>query len=228
MQKIVLVDDEEGILAPIKVALEESGYEVRTFTKGTDALQYFEHNPVDLAVLDVKMPDMTGHTLLQKLRVKNPSLPVVFLSSKDEEQDQLIGFTLGADDYITKPFTNHLLIARIAAVLRRHNMHEKADPNTIVRAGDLQIDKERHLVEWKGDKVHLTVTECLLLLSMASRPGIVKGRSELMRAAYDEAIYVSNRTIDSHIRNIRNKLLEVDVKCNIITTIHGLGYKLEA
>ena len=157
-----------------------------------------------------------------------PNLPIIFLSSKAEEQDQIIGFTLGADDYITKPFSKHLLLFRVAAVLRRHSVGAVTNLDAPVRAGQLTIDQDRHLVTWATMAVDLTVTECLLLLAMAQRPGVVKTRNQLMDAAYREAIYVSDRTIDSHIRNIRQKLKAVDPTCDIISTVHGLGYRLQS
>ena len=153
--------------------------------------------------------------------------PIIFLSSKIEEQDELIGFTLGADDYITKPFSKHLLLARVTAVLRRHETKIVQKTEKIIKADDLEIDQERHLVTWKNIPVNLTVTESMLLVSLAKRPGMVKNRSQLMDAAYDGTIYVSDRTIDSHVRNIRNKLKAVDSACDIILTVHGLGYKLK-
>jgi two-component system response regulator ChvI len=173
------------------------------------------------------MPELDGFSLLKSVRSHRPNLPIVFLSSKAEEQDQIIGFTLGADDYITKPFSKHLLLFRVAAVLRRHSETDPYTKMDLVTAGSLSIDQDRHLVTWTGVAVDLTVTECLLLLAMAQRPGSVKNRNQLMDAAYREAIYVSDRTIDSHIRNIRQKLKGIDAKCDIISTVHGLGYRLK-
>ena len=173
------------------------------------------------------MPQMDGYELLKSVRQLHPNIPVIFLSSKADEQDQIIGFTLGADDYVTKPFSKHLLLFRVAAVLRRHVATDSGSSLKPVTCGPLRIDEDRHLVTWKEAPIDLTVTECLLLLSLARRPGSVKNRQQLMDAAYQEAIYVSDRTIDSHIRNIRQKLKASDPKCDVIATVHGLGYKLK-
>ena len=172
------------------------------------------------------MPEMNGYELLTQARVKNPNLPVIFLSSKSDEQDQIIGFTLGADDFVAKPFSKHLLLFRIKSVLKRHTTEISSAHKPII-INDLQIDIDRHLVTWKDQIVNLTVTECMLLISLANRPGAVKKRGQLMDAAYQDNIYVSDRTIDSHIRNIRRKFENVDKSCDIISTVHGLGYKLK-
>jgi two-component system response regulator ChvI len=181
---------------------------------------------VDLALLDIKMPEMGGYELLKSARDIHPQLPVIFLSSKQEEQDQIIGFTLGADDFVGKPFSKHLLIFRIKSVLRRYQVKDDVSQKPI-EVGDLLIDKERHLVSWKDNDIDLTVTECMLLISLAQRPGTVKKRDQLMDAAYQGSVYVSDRTIDSHIRNIRKKFNSVDPKAEIIVTVQGLGYKLK-
>ena len=227
MAAIIIVDDEEKILTPLEEMLRSDGHGVKSFSSSLKAETYFKTQTADLAIFDIKMPELDGFSLLRSVRLHRPSLPVIFLSSKAEEQDQIIGFTLGADDYITKPFSKHLLLFRVAAVLRRHHSQEVSKPLDLVTAGDLTIDQDRHLVTWKSAPVNLTVTECLLLLALAQRPGSVKNRNQLMDAAYSEAIYVSDRTIDSHIRNIRQKLKEIDTKCDVISTVHGLGYKLK-
>ncbi|MDA9345278.1 response regulator transcription factor [bacterium] len=225
MTQIIIVDDEVEILAPLEQMLTQEGYHVSAFSSSLAAQAHLQQHSVDLAIFDIKMPEMDGFSLLKSVRAKMPNLPIIFLSSKAEEQDQIIGFTLGADDYITKPFSKHLLLFRVAAVLRRHSVGAVLDAP--VRAGQLTIDQDRHLVTWATMAVDLTVTECLLLLAMAQRPGVVKTRNQLMDAAYREAIYVSDRTIDSHIRNIRQKLKAVDPTCDIISTVHGLGYRLQ-
>ena len=181
----------------------------------------------DIAIFDIKMPEMNGYELLTQARVKNPNLPVIFLSSKSDEQDQIIGFTLGADDFVAKPFSKHLLLFRIKSVLKRHTIEIPSAHKPII-INDLEIDIDRHLVTWKSQIVNLTVTECMLLISLANRPGAVKKREQLMDAAYQDNIYVSDRTIDSHIRNIRRKFENIDKSCDIILTVHGLGYKLKA
>ena len=226
MEKILILDDEESILAPLEEMLKGEGFRVRAFDNPLKALELLQTQEFDLAIFDIKMPQMNGFELLQASRKVQPSLPVIFLSSKQEEQDQIIGFTLGADDFVGKPFSKHLLLFRIKSVLKRHT------PNTTptikpIEVGDLFIDKERHLVQWQGDEVLLTVTECMLLISLAERPGAVKKRDQLMDAAYEGAVHVSDRTIDSHIRNIRRKFTEVDDKVDLIGTVQGLGYKLK-
>lgn len=227
MAFIVLVDDDVSVLTPLTEQLETEGYKVKAFQNSLDAKDFFRKQNPDLAIFDIKMPDLNGYQLLKEVRSDNPNLPIIFLSSKIEEQDELIGFTLGADDYITKPFSKHLLLARVTAVLRRHETKIVQKTEKIIKADDLEIDQERHLVTWKNIPVNLTVTESMLLVSLAKRPGMVKNRSQLMDAAYDGTIYVSDRTIDSHVRNIRNKLKAVDSACDIILTVHGLGYKLK-
>jgi two-component system response regulator ChvI len=227
MATIVIVDDEEEILEPLEQMLSFEGYSTKAFSSSVKAETYLLEHKADLAIFDIKMPELDGFSLLKSVRVKSPNLPIIFLSSKAEEQDQIIGFTLGADDYVTKPFSKHLLLMRVAAVLRRHRSETVSDTFDLVTAGSLVIDQDRHLVTWNEEAVDLTVTECLLLLSLSQRPGSVKSRNQLMDAAYSEAIYVSDRTIDSHIRNIRQKLKTVDPKCDVITTVHGLGYKLK-
>ena len=226
MTFIVLVDDDISVLRPLTEQLETEGYKVKAFQSSLDAKGFFKTQSPDLAIFDIKMPDLNGYQLLKEVRSGNPNLPIIFLSSKIEEQDELIGFTLGADDYITKPLSKHLLLARVTAVLRRHQTKIIPSSEKIIKAGPLEIDQERHLVTWKHIPVNLTVTESMLLVSLAKRPGMVKNRSQLMDAAYDGTIYVSDRTIDSHIRNIRNKLKTADSACDIISTVHGLGYKL--
>ena len=226
MQKILIVDDEESILAPLEEMLKGEGYRVRAFSDPLKALELLRTQEFDLAIFDIKMPEMNGYELLQASRTVNPSLPVIFLSSKQEEQDQIIGFTLGADDFVGKPFSKHLLLFRIKSVLKRYtpSLTSKIKP---IEVSHLSIDKERHLVKWREEEVLLTVTECMLLISLAERPGTVKKRDQLMDAAYEGAVHVSDRTIDSHIRNIRRKFSEVDDKVDLIGTVQGLGYKLK-
>ena len=226
MEKILIVDDEESILAPLEEMLKGEGFRVRAFDNPLKALELLQTQEFDLAIFDIKMPQMNGFELLQASRKVQPGLPVIFLSSKQEEQDQIIGFTLGADDFVGKPFSKHLLLFRIKSVLKRHtsNVSPTIKP---IEVGDLFIDKERHLVQWQGEEVSLTVTECMLLISLAERPGAVKKRDQLMDAAYEGAVHVSDRTIDSHIRNIRRKFTDIDDKVDLIGTVQGLGYKLK-
>ncbi|NMM45179.1 response regulator transcription factor [Rhodospirillaceae bacterium KN72] len=230
-QQIALVDDDRNILTSVTIALEAEGYTVTTYTDGETALRGLTTRPVDLAVLDIKMPRMDGMELLQKLR-QNSELPVIFLTSKDDEVDELMGLRMGADDYIKKPFSQRLLIERIRALLRRAELEQRtAEGGTAQKTqgaftrGDLVMDGDRHLCTWKGDPVKLTVTEFLLLKALAQRPGLVKNRDQLMDAAYGENIYVDDRTIDSHIKRLRKKLRAADPEFDRIETLYGVGYR---
>ena len=225
-QTIALVDDDRNILTSIQMALEAEGFAVRTYTDGAEALRGLTANPVDLAILDIKMPRMDGMELLERLR-RQSELPVIFLTSKDDEVDELMGLRMGADDYIKKPFSQRLLIERIRTLLRREAANregETAAAETLAR-GDLALDSARHLCTWKGQPVDLTVTEFLLLKSLASRPGHVKSRDQLMDAAYGEHIYVDDRTIDSHIKRLRKKFRVIDGEFAQIETLYGVGYR---
>jgi two-component system response regulator ChvI len=227
-QTIALVDDDRNILTSVAMTLETEGYVVRTYSDGAEALRGMTANPVDLAILDIKMPRMDGLELLERLR-KQSDLPVIFLTSKDDEVDELMGLRMGADDYIKKPFSQRLLIERIRALLRRQTLG-KAEPSAtpgpeIIQRGELLLDPARHLCNWKQQTVDLTVTEFLLLKALAQRPGHVKSRDQLMDAAYGENIYVDDRTIDSHIKRLRKKFKQVDAEFNEIETLYGVGYR---
>ncbi|MGE5539169.1 MAG: response regulator transcription factor [Gemmatimonas sp.] len=225
---IALVDDDQNILTSVSMALEAEGFAVRTYTDGAEALKGIAEKPVDLAVLDIKMPRMDGMELLSRIRQKS-RMPVIFLTSKDEEVDEILGLRMGADDYIKKPFSQRLLIERIRALLRRLDLKEGEakdvkDGGMVVR-GELVLDPARHLCAWKGQPVQLTVTEFLILQALAVRPGHVKSRDQLMDAAYGEHIYVDDRTIDSHIKRLRRKIRAVDDNFAQIETLYGLGYR---
>jgi len=225
-QTIALVDDDQHILTSVSMALEAEGFQVRTYKDGEDALRGLARQPVDLAVLDIKMPRMDGMELLQKLR-KSTQMPVIFLTSKDDEVDEVLGLRMGADDYIKKPFSQRLLIERIRTLLRRADGSAQADvkgEGTLIR-GELILDPGRHLCTWGDQEVQLTVTEFLLLKSLAQRPGHVKTRDQLMDAAYGESIYVDDRTIDSHIKRLRAKFRQVDPNFAQIETLYGVGYR---
>lgn len=225
MKTIIVVDDDPDILAPVESMLTGEGYRVRTFEDPNRALAYLVTQSVDLAIFDITMPEMNGYDLLRSARERLPHLPVIFLSSKSEEQDQIIGFTLGADDFVTKPFSKHLLLFRIQSVLKRHDIVQ-GGPKQTIEVGPLSIDRDRNLVAWSGQQVELTVTESLLLIALAEKPGQVKKRDQLMDAAYEGTVYVSDRTIDSHVKNIRHKFRAADVTADPIATVFGLGYKL--
>ncbi|MEM6463046.1 MAG: response regulator transcription factor [Pseudomonadota bacterium] len=231
MHTIALVDDDRNILTSVSIALESEGYRVETYTDGASALEGLVARPPQLAILDIKMPRMDGMELLRRLRQKL-DIPVIFLTSKDEEIDELFGLKMGADDFITKPFSQRLLVERVKAILRRASGRDgavPAKPGTIETAslerGQLVMDQERHTCTWKGQPVTLTVTEFLILHSLAQRPGVVKSRDSLMDAAYDEQVYVDDRTIDSHIKRLRKKFKMVDNEFDMIETLYGVGYR---
>jgi two-component system response regulator ChvI len=229
-QSIALVDDDRNILTTVSIALQAEGFATRVYADGETALKALLDNPPDLAIFDIKMPRMDGLELLQRLREKS-GLPVIFLTSKDEEPDEALGLALGADDYITKPFSLRLLIARIRAILRRSELvraepgdvREENDAEAIVR-GKLAMDPDRHRVTWNGKPVSLTVTEFLILEALAARPGVVKSRNQLMDAAYSDDVFVDDRTIDSHIKRLRRKFRAVDSEFAAIDTLYGAGY----
>ena len=227
MAAIVLVDDEENILTSVSLALEADGHQVATYPDGAAALEAITSNPPDLVISDIKMPRLDGMEMLRKLR-QTMSVPLIFLTSKDEEIDEVLGLTLGADDYVKKPFSQRLLMERVKAVLRRASADANPDPDQekkIIRRGDLTLDPLRHACLWKGDAVTLTVTEFLILEALAQRPGFVKSRDQLMDAAYEDQVYVDDRTIDSHIKRIRKKFRGVDGEFDAIETLYGVGYK---
>ncbi|AZN70295.1 DNA-binding response regulator [Georhizobium profundi] len=231
MQTIALVDDDRNILTSVSIALESEGYRVETYTDGASALDGLLARPPQLAIFDIKMPRMDGMELLRRLRQKS-DIPVIFLTSKDEEIDELFGLKMGADDFITKPFSQRLLVERVRAVLRRASSRElaaAAKPGQVtsktLERGSLIMDQERHTCTWKNEPVTLTVTEFLILQSLAQRPGVVKSRDALMDAAYDEQVYVDDRTIDSHIKRLRKKFKMVDDGFDMIETLYGVGYR---
>jgi len=222
---IVLVDDDQNILASLSAALKDEGYDVDTYADGAEALQGLGRRPVDLAILDIKMPRMDGMELLGELRRKG-DLPVIFLTSKDDEVDEIMGLRMGADDYIKKPFSQRLLMERIRAVIRRHETTQKDHGDEdIIRRGDLVLDSSRHLCTWRDEEINLTVTEFLIVEALARRPGHVKNRDQLIDAAYGEHIYVDDRTIDSHIKRLRRKFKAVDTDFAEIETLYGVGYR---
>ncbi|MGH6718454.1 MAG: response regulator transcription factor, partial [Alphaproteobacteria bacterium] len=207
-QTIALVDDDRNILTSVSVALEGEGFRVRAFADGPSALRAFDQETIDLAVLDIKMPHMDGIELLSRMR-KSSDLPVIFLTSKDEEVDEALGLRMGADDYITKPFSLRLLVERIRAVLRRAEARrgttEASQSEPPIERGPLLLDPSRQWCSWQGESIALTVTEFLILKALATHPGHVKSRNQLLDAAYDDEVYVDDRTIDSHIKRMRRK-----------------------
>ena len=227
---IALVDDDRNILTSVSIALQTEGFLTRVYSDGETALKALIDNPPDLAVLDIKMPRMDGLELLRRLRERS-SVPVIFLTSKDDELDEALGLAMGADDYIAKPFSQRLLIARIRAILRRTESvlpggeDGLSEAQVPIERGRLTMDPARHRVTWAGKPVTLTVTEFLILETLAARPGIVKTRNQLMDAAYQDDIYVDDRTIDSHIKRVRRKFREADAEFDAIETLYGAGYR---
>ena len=232
---IALVDDDRNILTSVSIALQAEGFVVRLYSDGDSALKALLDNQPDLVVLDIKMPRMDGMEVLRRLREK-VQVPVIFLTSKDTEIDEALGLAMGADDYIGKPFSQRLLIERIRAVLRRtaNRRAAEAEPDQpvaepIVR-GRLTMDPARHRVFWDGGEgrrgdVALTVTEFMILETLAARQGFVKSRDQLMDAAYSHDVYVDDRTIDSHIKRLRKKFRVVDHQFKAIETLYGVGYR---
>jgi two-component system response regulator ChvI len=226
MARIALVDDDQNILTSVSMALEADGHQVTTYEDGAVALDAILTHSPELVISDIKMPRMDGMAMLRQLR-QHTNVPLIFLTSKEEEIDEVLGFTLGADDYVRKPFSQRLLLERVKAVLRRAGAGPAAANETsqTIRRGELTLDPLRHACTWKGDSVTLTVTEFLILQALANRPGFVKSRDALMDAAYDDQVYVDDRTIDSHIKRIRKKFRVVDKSFDQIETLYGVGYK---
>lgn len=229
MARIALVDDDRNILTSVAMTLEAEGFDVDTYNDGQSALDAFNRRLPDMAVLDIKMPRMDGMELLQRLRQKT-AMPVIFLTSKDDEIDEVLGLRMGADDYVKKPFSQRLLVERIRAILRRQEVIQTGElpvveESKVMVRGSLTMDPLRHAVTWKGQDVTLTVTEFLLLQALAQRPGYVKSRDQLMDVAYDDQVYVDDRTIDSHIKRLRKKMRMVDNDFSAIETLYGIGYR---
>lgn len=229
MAKITLVDDDENIVTSVSLALESHGHVIKAYYDGASGLAALENDPPDLAILDVKMPRLDGMEVLRRLR-QTSNLPVIILTSKDEEIDEILGFNLGADDYIHKPFSQRLLIERVKAILRRTSEDLDEGPaaagsSRLIKRGRLSLDTARHDCHWDGHAVKLTVTEFLLLQALAQRPGFVKSRDNLMDAAYEDQVYVDDRTIDSHIKRMRRKFRQVDDHFDAIETLYGVGYR---
>ena len=224
VERIALVDDDQNILTSVSLALEADGFEVETYSDGEQGLNGISRRPPDLVILDIKMPRLDGMEVLEKIRKKS-NLPVIFLTSKDDEVDEALGLRIGADDYITKPFSQRLLLERIKAILRRVNIDPQSNTESVIVRGSLTLDSSRHESKWKGKDVKLTVTEFLILKVLSQRAGMVKTRDQLMDAAYGETIYVDDRTIDSHIKRLRKKFRIIDKSFDQIETLYGVGYR---
>ena len=233
MTTIALVDDEQSILTSVSLALEAEGYNVDTYKNGVEALQGLESKEYDLGLFDIKMPKMDGNELLNKLRSSKKidlrELPIIFLTSKDQEQDEIIGLRMGAADYIKKPFSQKLLNERIRTVLRIHtnrkkNNSQNHEEKSNIKKGNLELDELKQLCFWKNQVIELTVAEFNLIKSLAQYPGVVKDRNQLMDAMYGDTIYVDDRTIDSHIKRLRKKFKSYDPNFDQIRTRYGSGY----
>jgi two-component system response regulator ChvI len=232
-QVIALVDDDRNILTSVSIALQQEGFVARVYSDPLVALKAINDNPPDLGVFDIKMPGIDGMELLRRVR-EFSSIPVIFLTSKDDELDEALGLAMGADDYISKPFSQRLLIARIRAILRRQELvrgevaanNSEPEPARLER-GRLMMDPARHKVQWNDRDVSLTVTEFLILEALAQRPGVVKTRNQLLDIAYNDDVYVDDRTIDSHIKRIRRKFRAVDPEFDSIETLYGVGYRVD-
>jgi two-component system response regulator ChvI len=232
-QVIALVDDDRNILTSVSIALQQEGFVTRVYSDGATALKAFSDTMPDLGVFDIKMPGMDGMELLRRVR-ETSSMPVIFLTSKDDELDEALGLAMGADDYISKPFSQRLLIARIRALLRRQELARSEaasaateDETPLIERGRLTMDPARHKVRWAGKDVTLTVTEFLILETLAQRPGVVKNRNQLLDVAYQDDVYVDDRTIDSHIKRIRRKFRASDPEFDAIETLYGVGYRFD-
>lgn len=225
-QRIALVDDDKNILTSVTMALEAAGYAVSAYSDGETALKGLLDKPADLVVLDIKMPRMDGIEVLKKIR-ESSAMPVVFLTSKGDEMDQLLGLRLGADDYITKPFSQKLLLERIRVILRRQELlrHPSTEAPQVITIGSLTLDEGRHLCTWRGKPVDMTVTEFMLVKALTEHSGHVKSREQLMDYAYGEMLDVEDRTVDSHIKRIRKKFRDIDPDFDAIETIYGVGYR---
>jgi two-component system, OmpR family, response regulator ChvI len=230
MQTIALVDDDRNILTSVSIAFESEGYRVLTYTDGVSALDGFKTSQPDIAILDIKMPRMDGMETLRRLRATS-DLPVIFLTSKDDEFDEVFGLKMGAEDFVRKPFSQRILVERVKAVLRRRTPKDDAASKEVqakaIERGQLRMDPERHSCTWKNEPVILTVTEFRILQALASRPGVVKSRNALMDVAYDDQVYVDDRTIDSHIKRLRKRFKSTDGEFDMIETLYGVGYRFK-
>jgi two-component system response regulator ChvI len=226
---IFLIDDDKNILTSVSMLLESEGYKVKTFSDGESGLKAILENHPDIAVVDIKMPRLDGIELLKKLR-KTSDMPIIFLTSKDTEIDELLGLKIGADDYITKPFSQRILIERIRILIKRDELKNikknKIDDKNSLRTGNIFLDTEKYMCKWKNKTVNLTVTEFLLIKSLVKNTGVVKSRDQLILSAFGEdKENIDDRAIDHHFKRIRKKFKNADNNFNSIVTIYGGGYK---
>ena len=225
--RVAIVDDEETIREAVAVALRREGYAAELYRDGAEAWDRFERELPDVAVLDIVMPRMDGLELCRKIRARSETLPIIFLTSRDEEFDRVLGLELGADDYLCKPFAMRELLARIKVLFRRLSLMNRSveDSEELLTVGVLELDLRRYQASWTGQAVPLTVTEFMLLRSLARRPGHVKSRAQLMQECYPNDAYVSERTIDSHVKRLRRKFTDLDESFDAIDTVYGVGYR---
>jgi len=225
--RIAIVEDEETVREGVSFALRRAGHQVVPFEDGLAADEAFERDLPDLVILDITLPRMDGLEVCRKLRSRSEILPIIFLTSRDDELDRVLGLEIGADDYMCKPFSMRELIARVKVLLRRASLSARPveDEGDLVNYGPLSLDGARYLASWNGVRIQMTVTEFLLLRALVRRPGHVKTRAQLMAEAYGEHTFVSDRTIDSHIKRLRRKLADADRACDVIETVYGLGYR---
>jgi DNA-binding response OmpR family regulator len=227
-QTVAVVDDEETIRETVAFALRREGYDVVTFRDGSEAWELLRDRLPALAILDITMPQMDGLELCRRLRARSDTMPIIFLTSRDEELDRVLGLELGADDYLCKPFSMRELIARVKVLFRRLSFlqnpgaHEEQAP---LRCGGLELDLQRYFATWNGKRVELTVTEFMMLHSLVRHPGHVKSRKQLTKEGYPNDTYVSDRTIDTHIKRLRRKFEEADPAFAAIETVYGVGYR---
>lgn len=224
---VAIIDDEENIRETISYSLKQEGFIPLTFSDGQIAWDSIQKKLPDIIILDIIMPRMDGLELCRRIRSVSETVPLIFLTSKDEEIDKIIGLQMGGDDYLCKPFSMKELITRIKVIFRRINLIKEntINKNDFLEVGELNMDLLRYIATWKENRVHLTITEFMLLLSLVRYPGHVKTREQLMQEAYSENIFVSDRTIDSHIKRLRKKFTEIDAAFDCIETVYGLGYR---
>jgi two-component system response regulator ChvI len=223
---IALVEDEQNIWDTVAFALRKEGYRVLAFGDGEQAWQAFERSLPDLIVLDILLPHLDGLELCRRIRAHSKRVPLIFLTSKDEEFDRVLGLELGADDYLCKPFSMRELAARIKVLFRRQSLAQEApEAGQLLRCGSLELDGGRHEARWKGRSLSLTVTEFRLLSTLARRPGFVRTREQLLQEIFPYDQYMSERTVDTHVKRLRRKLTAADSGFAAIQTVHGLGYR---
>jgi len=225
MHKIVLIDDDQNILTSLEMVLKSAGFLIEAFTDGLKAINYVRDNDAEIVLLDIKMPRIDGLEVFARIR-KFSNIPIIFLTSKDSEMDELIGLRIGADDYIRKPFSHKLLVERIKSILRRSTKKVQKE-TTRVELGHLSLDKQSMLCKWKDNSIELTSTEFSILIALIGRPGTIKTRDDLINEAFNEALSKEDRVIDSHIKRIRKKFISVDPQFDLIKTIYGVGYKIQ-